>query len=89
MERNNNNTPLDVELARAFFTRLREKGFDVRENLGAYGGVGGEVVFELYGDTAAKEGPFCEIDFHGDGSFYRIAGFTSGFWQDEVDWKKY
>jgi hypothetical protein len=85
----------DFELAKAFFTRLKERGFHVElrdyssrlESDPDFTPENG-VAFELF----SSEGkPFCSFDFSGtgEGRFYRISGFTSGFWQDEVDWKKY
>lgn len=81
----------DLEAALDFFARLKAKGF--RVELKDYSGwsEGDEefnpssVSFQLY---SSEDTPFIEFDFK-DGKFYRISGFTSGYWQDEVDWKKY
>ena len=75
----------DAELAEALFKRLKAHGFKVEEDLNAYAGCEAKC-FELFSD---RDEPFCNFDFHSDGQFYRIAGYTQGFWQDEVDWKKY
>ena len=64
----------DYELAKAFFDRISKQGFKVNT---------------LDDNGKIIDLGFCQIDFHNDGSFYRIAGFTNGYWQDEVDWKKY
>jgi hypothetical protein len=72
----------DLEAANEFFGRLARKGFPA--------------VFVRVED----DGPSWDIlgpdgraiacfDFHTDESFYRMSGLTSGFWQDEIDWKKY
>lgn len=80
----------DLELATAFFTRLRDRGFKVNFNEEAYGSKDengpNPMVFELLN---AEGESFCEFDFRSNGAFYRISGFTSGYWQDEVDWNKY
>lgn len=80
----------DLELAKAFFERIQSKGFKLDFNKDAYGlrdnDESGPVVVEL---KNAEGESFVEFDFHSDGSFYRISGFTNGYWQDEVDWKKY
>jgi len=75
----------DQQLADAFFKRLQERGFELKINRELYSDEN-SVVYQLLN---AEKDTFCEFDFHADGSFYRIAGFTSGFWQDEVDWNKY
>lgn len=83
----------DRELAIAFFDRLKERGFKLNFNYEAYSKSLEDypkeelpLVIELLN---AEGESFCEFDFHADGKFYRIAGFTSGYWQDEVDWCKY
>lgn len=75
----------DNELAKAFFDRLRKRGFKVKNNEDAYQN-SKATSYELFNDS---DEIFCQFDFHEDGSFYRISGFTDGYWQDEVDWKKY
>lgn len=79
----------DYELAKAFFDRIKSKGFNVVER--DYNGNAPpreddiSRVFAIYN----ADGDVCfEVDFL-NGDFYRCAGFTEGFWQDEIDWKKY
>jgi len=80
----------DAELAILFFSRLQAKGFKLNFNWEAYHTPcpdnPGNLSIEL---ISSEKSSFCNFDFHFDGSFYRVAGFTSGFWQDEVDWNKY
>lgn len=81
----------DLELAIAFFTRLKEKGFSLDFNHHAYGLVEDlsephNIVIEMNNDR----GTTCiEFDFHADGSFYRASGYVDGDWQDEIDLRKY
>lgn len=80
----------DLELATAFFERIQQKGFKLVFNKEAYGAYEpGEPHFMVIELLNAEGKSFTEFDFYPDGSFHRIAGFTSGYWQDEVDWNKY
>ena len=84
----------DKQLARAFFDRLSSRGFKVIESKNEYGTPSEDdlkndtynACFDLYN---ADDEVFCTFDFHADGNFYRISGFTRGYYQDEVDFKKY
>lgn len=81
----------DLELATAFFKRIQKKGFNLEFNHHAYGLVEDltephPVVIEL---ASIENKSFCSFDFHADGSFYRISGYTAGYYQDEVDGNKY
>jgi hypothetical protein len=78
----------DLELADAFFSRLKEKGYPIERTLnGNEPGDDSYVVFEI--KDAWKNTAF-EFDFLG-GKFYRISGYTSdsGHWNDELDFGKY
>lgn len=88
-------TPLsgmsDLELAEEFFSRLAKKGFQVSNADYSGNGVGTPDFNPEEHRTIAvfNQGKvWAEFDFHPDGDFYRIASYTSGFWQDEVDWIK-
>lgn len=67
--------PTDFELAKLFFTRLKERGFELEIH-------DQDIVLN------SSEGEWATFDFKG-GKFYRIMGFTKGYWQDEIDWRKY
>lgn len=79
----------DYELAKAFFERLKSRGFVViEEDFGGNSPPSEDDVARTF-EIKNAEGDTCfTFDFLG-GDFYRCSGFTSGFWQDEIDWKKY
>ena len=82
----------DVELAMAFFTRLKERGYPIEIDHHAYGQIEDLndphfICFDVQDDN--KEIVF-QFDFYPDGAFHRIAGFDrAGGWRDELDWRKY
>lgn len=79
----------DYDLAKAFFTVLAAKGFPVIErDYGGYSPPREEDIARVF-EIRNGNGEVCfEFDFL-DGDFYRCSGFAEGFWQDEIDWKKY
>lgn len=88
----------DYQVAKEFFDRIKSKGFAVRYE--DFEGVdisdsdynpdfGCSIELCTGFEHKNSTGEFFSIDFHGDGSFYRISGYTDGFWADEVDCTKY
>jgi hypothetical protein len=80
----------DLELAKAFFDRLKSKGVGINYNCSAYGECEGEEPRHIVVEIASMNHKDCwQFDFYGDGSFYRMSGFCDSYWQDEIDGKKY
>ena len=71
----------DYDLARAFADRIASKGFGIE-----YWNDGHFIVISFLTNEAKS---FMDMYFQPDGDFYCISGYTSGYWQDEVDWRKY
>lgn len=86
-------TKKDAEIGKEFYEMLKRNGYPC--SLEDYGGRNNEDEEFDENDSFSinilnDDNSTCfSIDFHSDGSFYRISGFSSGFWQDELDWKKY
>jgi hypothetical protein len=79
----------DYEVFKEFVERISAKGFKVVER--DYNGHTPPSPHEIgrsFEFISSEEQSAFEVEFL-DGDFYRISGFTRGFWQDEIDWKKY
>lgn len=80
----------DLELAKQFFDRLKERGVGIKYNTSAYGeGPGDEPTHVVIEIASMNHDDAWQFDFHADGSFYRMSGFCDSYWQDEIDGKKY
>ena len=71
----------DYQHGLAFIKRLINKGYHAE--------IWNDGTFDVISFLNDDEKHVMDIYFKPDGNFYCISGFTRGYWQDEIDWKKY